>query len=398
MDVKRICIVGGAGHVGLPLALMLADCGMAVDILDRDEAALMALRGGRMPFLEEGGEEMLRRVLPTGRLGMTTDPAIVRESQAVICVIGTPVDEHLSPQVVGFYRVIDELRPHFRAGQTLILRSTVYPGLSERIHRMFRESGPDVHVAFCPERVAQGHSLREIRDLPQIVSGFDETGLTVAREIFGKLAKELIEVKPLEAELAKLMCNCYRYITFAIANQFHMLATDAGVDFAQVHRATTWHYPRTEAMPRPGLAAGPCLLKDTMQLAAFANNNFFLGHAAMLVNEGQPQFIVNCLKRRTDLGNKRVGILGMTFKADCDDTRDSLCFKLRKLLMLEAREVVTHDPYLKGPAYLPLEDVVGKSDVIVVGVPHREYRGLRIPAGKIVEDVWGCLAPPEPRG
>ncbi|MCE9582089.1 MAG: nucleotide sugar dehydrogenase [Planctomycetes bacterium] len=392
MELKRICIVGGAGHVGLPLAMMLAERGFTVDILDRNDAALDVLRAGRMPFMEEGGEELLRKVLPTGRLKMTTDPAVVREAQAVICVIGTPVDEHLSPDLVGFYRVIDEMRPHFRDGQTLILRSTVYPGLSERIHRMFRESGPNVHVAFCPERVAQGHSLREIRDLPQIVSAFDAEGLAVARQLFSEVARELIDVKPMEAELAKLMCNCYRYITFAIANQFHMLATDAGVDFAQVHRATTLHYPRTEHMPRPGLAAGPCLLKDTMQLAAFANNNFFLGHAAMLVNEGQPQFIVNCLKRRTELRTKRVGILGMTFKADCDDTRDSLCFKLRKLLMLEAREVVMHDPYLDGEGYLPLAEVLAGCDVIVVGVPHKEYRGLRIPAGKVVEDVWNCLA------
>jgi UDP-N-acetyl-D-mannosaminuronic acid dehydrogenase len=392
MDDPRICIVGGAGHIGLPLALALADSGLRVDILDRNEEALAKIRAGRMPFLEEGAEEVLGRVLPTGRLAAATDPSVVRAADAVVCVIGTPVDEHLSPKTVDFYRVIEELRPHFRDGQTLVLRSTVYPGLSERIQRLFRESGPRVHVSFCPERVAQGQTLRELRDLPQIVSAFDGEGLAAARRIFGRIARELIEVTPPEAELAKLMCNCYRYVTFAIANQFHMVATDAGVDFRRVHHAATWHYPRTERMPRPGFAAGPCLLKDTMQLAAFANNSFFLGHAAMLINEGLPQYMVNRLKRRGDLKSWRVAILGMTFKADCDDARDSLGFKLRKLLTLEAGDVVAHDPYLAGEGFVPLEDAVSGSKAIVVGVPHREYRGLRVPPDKVVEDVWDCLA------
>jgi UDP-N-acetyl-D-mannosaminuronic acid dehydrogenase len=145
-------------------------------------------------------------------------------------------------------------------------------------------------------------------------------------------------------------------------------------------------------MPSAGLAAGPCLLKDTMQLAAFSNNRFFLGHAAMLINEGQPQYIVNALKQRVDLRNRCVGILGMTFKADCDDARDSLAFKLRKLLSLEAREVVMHDPFLSGPGYLPLDQVVRQASVIVVGVPHSCYRGLRLPPDKIVEDIWDCVA------
>jgi len=389
--IRRICIVGGAGHVGLPLAMVLAERDFQVDILDVNVKALELIKAGKMPFLEHGGEELLAKVLPTGRLKTGTNSAVVREADVVVCVIGTPVDEYLSPETHMFYRVIEEMRPHFRDGQTLILRSTVYPGLSERIDRMFRDIGPEVHVAFCPERVAQCHSIRELCELPQIISGFDEIGLSAARQVFGRLTKELIEVKPLEAELSKLMCNCYRYITFAIANQFHMLATDAGVDFAKVHHAATFQNPRSKDMPRPGLAAGPCLFKDTMQLAAFSNNNFFLGHAAMLINEGQPGFIVKCLKRKTDLRDKRVGILGMTFKADCDDTRDSLCFKLKKLLMLEAKEVMLHDPYLSGPEYFPIEDVLAKCDVIVVGVPHKEYRGLKMPAGKIVEDVWNCL-------
>lgn len=388
-SISRVTVIGGAGHVGLPLALALAERGFQVDVLDVNEKALAAIAQGKMPFIEHGADELLAKILKTGRLNLTSENRVVAQADVVICVIGTPVDEYLNPETYLFYKVIGDLRPHLRDGQTLILRSTVYPGLSAKIDRMFREEGPRVHVAFCPERVAQGQSLREIHELPQIISAFDDVGLAAARTVFGRISRELIEVVPLEAELAKLMCNCYRYITFAIANQFHMIATDAGVDFNRVHHAATHNNPRTSTMPRPGLAAGPCLFKDTMQLAAFSNNNFFLGHAAMLINEGLPQYMVNTLKGKCDLHKMKAGILGMTFKADCDDIRDSLSFKLKKLLQLEAKAVLTHDPYLKSDA--TVEQILNECDVIVVGTPHKEYRGLKIPAGKIVEDVWNCL-------
>lgn len=388
---KRICIVGGAGHVGLPLALVLADEGYAVDILDTNALALKAIMAGEMPFIENGAEELLGRLLPTGRISASTDSWIVRNADIVICVVGTPVDEYLTPQAHAFFRVINEISPYFRDDQTLVLRSTVYPGLTRRVHDLFQERGIGVHVTFCPERIAQGHSIRELRIIPQIISGFDVEGIRVVRELFSRVTGEIIEVEPQEAELAKLFCNGYRYIQFAVANQFYLLCREAGLDYDRVHHAATYKNGRVDSLPRAGLAAGPCLLKDTMQLAAFSNNNFMLGHSAMLINEGQPQFIVNMLKRRVDLRDKTVGILGMTFKADCDDTRDSLSFKLRHLLMLEAEEVIRHDPFLEGTDYYPLDTVIERADVIVVGVPHSEYRGLRIPRGKIVEDVWGCL-------
>ncbi|MEE6176558.1 nucleotide sugar dehydrogenase [Mycobacterium sp. 050134] len=388
---NRICIIGGAGHVGLPLALVLADEGFSVDILDTNVAALKAIMAGRMPFVENGAEELLKRLLPTGRISATTDAWAVRNSDIVICVVGTPVDEYLTPQAHAFFRIIDEISPYFRDGQTLVLRSTVYPGLTQRVHDMFEERGIGVHVTFCPERIAQGHSIRELRVIPQIISGFDEEGRRIVRELFARIASEIIEVEPQEAELAKLFCNAYRYIQFAVANQFYLLSREAGLDFDRVHHAATYKNSRVDSLPRAGLAAGPCLLKDTMQLAGFSNNNFMLGHAAMLVNEGQPQFIVNMLKRRVNLRDKTVGLLGMTFKADCDDTRDSLSFKLRHLLMLEAKKVMLHDPFLEGPDYFALDAVLGRADVLVVGVPHSIYRGLQVPQGKIVEDVWGCL-------
>jgi UDP-N-acetyl-D-mannosaminuronic acid dehydrogenase len=387
----RICVIGGAGHVGLPLSLLFAGNGFEVDILDVNKEALALIASGKMPFKEEGADALLQELLPTGRLHLTSDDAAIRNATAVVCIIGTPVDEYLKPKVYQFWQTLKGFLPHMKDGQTLILRSTLYPGVSERVQEMLEDEGLGVHVAFCPERIAQGYMIREQPQLPQIISAFDREGLKTVREIFGKISREVIEVRPIEAELAKLFCNSYRYITFAVANQFEALCRRAGVDFSRVHHAVTHNYPRTAGFPRPGFAAGPCLLKDTMQLAAYSGNTFMLGHSAMLINEGLPHFLIESMKERTSLTRKCVGILGMTFKADCDDIRDSLSFKLKRLLEFEAREVLTSDPYVTNRGCLPLKEVVQRADVIVVGVPHAEYRRLRVPDEKMVVDLWNVV-------
>jgi UDP-N-acetyl-D-mannosaminuronic acid dehydrogenase len=253
-----------------------------------------------------------------------------------------------------------------------------------------RGKGLDIAVAFCPERVAQGYSIREFRQLPQIISAFDPKALVQVRELFGKFTKDFVEMSVMEAELCKLMTNAWRYIQFATVNQFYMVATEHGLDFDKILHGCRFNYPRMAGMPGPGFAAGPCLVKDTMQLAAFSENKFILGHAAMLINEGLPAHLVSLAKRRFDLSNMKVGILGMAFKAESDDSRDSLSYKLRKLLSLECRSVICSDPYVRDPGFLPLEKVLAEADVIFVGTPHKIYRSLKIPHEKLV-DVWDCI-------
>jgi UDP-N-acetyl-D-mannosaminuronic acid dehydrogenase len=212
------------------------------------------------------------------------------------------------------------------------------------------------------------------------------------RELFGRFSSELVEMEPLEAELCKLMTNAWRYVQFATVNQFYMLATAHGVDFARILHGCRHNYPRMAGVPGPGLAAGPCLVKDTMQLAAFSHNNFMLGHAAMLVNEGMPAHLIELARRQTKIAGKVVGILGMAFKAESDDPRDSLSYKLRKLLSLEARRVLCTDPYVADETLVPLERVLAESELLFVATPHRAYRGLVPPPGALVVDIWSCLA------
>jgi UDP-N-acetyl-D-mannosaminuronic acid dehydrogenase len=386
-----VCVVGGCGHVGLPLAITFASRGLRVSICDINERAVEMVRSGTMPFLEAGAEEVLRRVIGK-TLEVGTDPRLVGQAEHVLVVIGTPVDEHLNPTFHTMRRFFQEgLIPYLVAGQTVILRSTVYPGTTEKVRDLIAAANPEVHVAFCPERVAEGKAMEELVVLPQIISGCDEHAIRAASGLFGRIATSLIHLSPLEAELTKIFANVWRYIQFATANQFFMIAADHGIDFYTLFDALTRDYPRMAGLPRSGFAAGPCLFKDTMQLSAAYNNNFALGHAAMLINEGLPNFLVRHARQRFDLSGKTAGILGMAFKAESDDPRESLSYKLRKLLEYEAGAVLCTDEYIDAPGFLEAEEVVARSDILFVGAPHRRYRTLDIPPETPVIDIWNLF-------
>jgi UDP-N-acetyl-D-mannosaminuronic acid dehydrogenase len=385
---KKIVIIGGCGHVGLPLGIVFANCGLDVALLDRDQAKIAKVNGGEMPFMETNALDQLQRVIGKN-LTATADPSCLREAEAAIAVLGTPVDEHLNPTVTDLYHSIDEVLTSMPDHALLVLRSTVYPGVTKLVHERLEASGRKIHLAFCPERIAEGKAMEEIRTLPQIISAFDPVSLARARELFSIINEDLLELNPLEAELAKLFSNSWRYMNFAISNQFYMLAETYGLDFQRIYGAVTHRYPRMRSFAKAGFAAGPCLLKDTLQLSAFSGNNFFLGHAAMLVNEGLPNFIVGQLRQQGKLRDKVVAVLGMAFKSESDDKRESLSYKLRKLLMVEAREVLCTDPYVVDEKLVPLEEALERADVIVLGAPHSIYRELEVSEDKVLVDVWG---------
>lgn len=389
MTKKKVAVIGGCGHVGLPLSIAFAEH-HDVFIYDTNANAVEQVRRGEMPFADEGGEEGLRRALDKG-LKLSATPEALPTCDTLVFVIGTPVDEHLNPSFTLFDRVLGQLSEMMRDGQTLALRSTVLPGTTERVRKFFEKRNLKIEVTFCPERVAEGKALTEIKTLPQIISAFSPKGMQHARELFGPLGVELIELQPLEAELAKLFNNVYRYITFAVANQFFMLATEKDLDFYRILHAVKHNYPRGAGLPSPGFAAGPCLFKDTMQMSAFNNNAFFLGHSAMLVNEGLPQFVVNRMHGRfPELEKKTVAIMGMAFKADSDDTRESLSYKLKKILQLHAGNVLTSDPYVDDNTLVPEERALDEADIFVIGAPHKRYKTLNF-KGKPVVDIWNLL-------
>jgi UDP-N-acetyl-D-mannosaminuronic acid dehydrogenase len=389
-----LVIVGGAGHVGLPLALVFCDRGLRVRIVDPNRAAWNRISEGHMPFVERGADPLLDAALSSGRLSFSTDPQAIAGIPTIVLTIGTPVDEFLNPEMSVIRRWVDDVAAVLDDAQLVVLRSTVYPGTTEWLARHLAERGHRPRIAYCPERIAQGFAVEELQQLPQLVSGTTPEAEEAAAALFEGIAPETVRMKPMEAEFAKLFTNAYRYIVFAVVNQFYMLAARHDVDFARILHGCRHEYPRMAGMPKPGLAAGPCLFKDTMQLAAFSNNQFVLGHSAMLVNEGLPAFLVSLARERTQLIGRTAGILGMAFKAEIDDARSSLSYKLKKLLSLEARQVLCTDPFVPDDDLVPLERVVAESDVLFVATPHRAYRDVQVPPGKVVIDVWNCLPGP----
>jgi UDP-N-acetyl-D-mannosaminuronic acid dehydrogenase len=343
-----------------------------------------------MPFLEHGADELLGSVLATGRLTLSSSVEMIGRAEAVIVVIGTPVDEFLGPSMRVFERAVDQISPHIRDGALVVLRSTVYPGTTEYVAAALAARGCRVDVAFCPERIAEGHALEELRTLPQVIGADTPAAADRAEAMFRHLAAKTIRTTSKEAELAKLFTNTWRYMKFAIANQFFAIADQAGVDYTNVLRAVREDYPRAADLPGPGFAAGPCLFKDTMQLAAFTADHFPLGQAAMQINEGMPAYIVSALERRHGtLRGRTVGILGMAFKAESDDIRASLSFKLRKLLEWAGARVLGTDPYVSDDRLVSLDEVLEQSDTLVIGAPHRAYRSLDL-SGREVVDIWNA--------
>ena len=300
----------------------------------------------------------------------------------MIVVVGTPVDEHLNPDPEHVLRAIELLLDHLRDGQHLVLRSTVYPGVTAMVERLLERHGLRHRRVLLPRahRRGQGDGGAATR-CPRSSRAARPPRMERAAELFGHLTESIVQLDVEEAELAKLFTNTWRYIKFAAANQLYMIANDFGLDFERIRTALTQDYPRAADMPGPGLAAGPCLLKDTMQLAAFNNNNFTLGHASMMINEGLPLYLVARLEQSHDLSTMTVGILGMAFKAESDDTRSSLSYKLKRLLRFKADEVLCTDPYVTtDPTSCPLDEVLAEADLLVIGAPHRVYAELETDA------------------
>ncbi|HLQ15059.1 MAG TPA: nucleotide sugar dehydrogenase [Candidatus Eisenbacteria bacterium] len=387
-----LVVVGGCGHVGLPLALSLADCGYKVGIDDIDAAKVAQVKAGNVPFLEKGAEELLKRLLPTGRLELASDPSAIARTDTIILVIGTPIDEFMNPSVRIFERVIDDLLPHLKTGSLIILRSTVFPGTTDSVALRLHDAGADVEVVFCPERIAEGHALEELRTLPQVVGASSDAAFAKASKLFESLGVSVVRTTPMEAELAKLLTNTWRYMKFAIANQFFQIAHRSGLDYGRVLDAVRHDYPRAADLPGPGFAAGPCLLKDTMQLSAFTPDHFPMGQAAMQINEGLPNYIVDTLNSRKALQGRTIGILGMAFKGESDDPRASLSYKLRKLAAFKGAHVMCTDPYIHDESFQPLERVLRESDILVIAAPHKAYRALELD-GREVVDIWGITGP-----
>ncbi len=392
---QKVAVIGAGGHVGLGLTLCIADAGHRVYGVDINEAVVKGISAGKVPFIEEGAEEMLTRVLQSGRLTMTTDLSVVAECDVVVIVMGTPIDENLNPIMLPLIQLFDSLKPYLRRSQLLVLRSTVSPGTTDNVRALVEKTTgltvtEDLYMVFAPERVVQGKSLHEIPSLPQLIGAYDDGSFRKAEEFFSTFVhNRCIRLTPVEAELAKLMCNMARYISFALANEFSLIADEYNSNIHRIFEACAYDYPRFR-VPTPGPnVSGPCLFKDGFFLAErFPFPELIL--TAFKINESMPVHIFKKIRKKT--GVHKVTILGLTFKAGNDDTRFSLSYKLKKLLEGAGYEVAAVDPFLPEHSNF---GALANSDCVVLMTPHPQFRDLA-QLNEVVKkdncwyvDLWG---------
>ena len=381
-----ITVVGGCGHVGLPLSVALASSGNAVTAFDISADAVDLVNSGTAPFWEPLLEDGLSNALRNG-FRATLESSCIESAEIVIVIVGTPLDVHLNPDPNAVVKAVEDVAKHLNGSQLLVLRSTVFPGVTKEVERLLSRLNLETRVVFCPERIAEGFAMKEILELPQIIGARDDKSFTRAAELFTSLGVKVVRTTPEEAELAKLFTNTWRYIKFAAANQFWMMANDSGVNFDNVREAIRFEYPRAADFPAAGFTAGPCLFKDTMQLSAFSNNTFALGNSAMMINEGLPLYVVDKLSQKYDISKTKIGLLGMAFKGESDDNRSSLAYKLKRILKFKSAGVLTADPYVKNDVELVSQNrVLEESDLLIISAPHLRYKDLV--SDKPIIDIW----------
>jgi UDP-N-acetyl-D-mannosaminuronic acid dehydrogenase len=415
----------GLGRVGLPLALSFADRGLRVIGIDNDPARLGAVRAGVMPFQEAGAPELLARAMagsparpagsggPEPRDGREAPPdgggclqlservADAARARHIVITLGTPSFSHIEIDMRDIRSALDDLLGVLAPGHSLVLRSTVAPGTTEFVagylakHRGFR-IGEEVFVAHAPERIAAGRFLEEIDTLPCIVGGVGARSGEVAAELFGVFDAPIVHTTPVQAELAKIWANILRYTNFALPNLLMMDCERHGANVFEVIDLVNRDYPRG-GIAQPGLTAGTCLRKDFAFSEERSNAPGML-LAVSRVNESVPLFLVEGMRRRLgSLANRKVAVLGLAFKADTDDERDSLAHKLVRLLERELADVAVHDPRVTTPT-APLEEALQGADAVVVAANHSEFREPRTLSAIaalaaddcLVVDPWNC--------
>ncbi len=381
-----IAIIGGAGHIGLPLGMLFAAKKKKVILYDKDSINLNKISNGQMPFLEKGGDEFLKK--NKKKLFTSQNRKDLKDVKILIVCIGTPVKKS-KPDLKFFFKLFKQIKPYITPDKLLVIRSSIYPGTINEIQKYLGKNFKN--ISYCPERVVQGNSIIELPKLPQIVSGLNPKSIKLSKNLFKMICKKIIVTTVLEAELIKLFSNAWRYINFSIANQFHDICENFNINFSQLRKNMIDGYDRNKEIPKAGFAAGPCLYKDTAQLNTFLKNSFTLGIAATNINQNFPKKIYLKLQKKfgLKLKNKSIGILGVAFKSEIDDTRDSLAIKLYNLLKRKKLKVNISDEYVKMKNIIDKKKLIKKSEILIIGAPHKSYKDIYIPKNKYLIDTWG---------
>ncbi len=389
LNSDHISIIGGAGHIGLPLALAFSQKNFKIHLIDKNKKNLNLIQNNKMPFLEIGAEKILDRGLKKELFFFENNLDFLLESKFIIICIGTPINNNLKPNLDNFYKLIKKIKQKIDKDQILIIRSSVYPGTIKKIQQILKYKNDN--IMYCPERIVQSKSLIELPKLPQIIATDNKNKIAETKKLFKKITSKIIETNILEAELIKLYSNANRYINFAIANQLFSICHKHNLNFKRIRNIMQDGYKRNLNLANAGFTSGPCLLKDTMQLNSFCNNLFELGTAAMKINENIPNLIIDKIKKIKNYKKKKIGLLGLTFKGETDDIRDSLSIKLLNKLKKMKLKINQSDEYYKVDPNINKNQLIKRSEIIIIGAPHLAYKKLKISKDKYLIDIWNFI-------
>jgi UDP-N-acetyl-D-mannosaminuronic acid dehydrogenase len=391
----------GLGRVGLPLALSFADRGLRVIGIDKDRERLDAVRAATMPFEETGAQELLERVAASGRLELSERVEDAAQADDIVLTLGTPSFSHIEIDMRDIRSALDDLLPVLRPGHAIVLRSTIAPGTTEFVagyieRRRGLRVGSEVYVAHAPERIAAGRFLEEIDTLPCIIGGVGEDSSQRVARLFEHFKAPVVLTTPAQAELAKIWTNILRYTQFALPNLLMMDCERHGANVFEVIELINRDYPRG-GMAMPGLTAGTCLRKDF----AFSEERSYAPGmllAVHRVNESVPLFLVEGIKRRVEsLAGRKVAVLGLSFKRDTDDERDSLSHKLVRMLERELADVAVHDPHVQSAVSQPFDQTLQDAEIVIVATNHSEFETPAARAAvmskpdRLIVDPWNSF-------
>jgi UDP-N-acetyl-D-mannosaminuronic acid dehydrogenase len=395
MQFKKICVIG-LGYIGLPTASTLAAHGLQVLGVDTNTKIISTLQNGGIHISEPGLRMLVHEAIDTGNLTVSKSP---EAADAYIIAVPTPfIDDDQGIYNGKAYRIADmqavksateSIVPHLQRGNLVVLESTSPPRTTIDLVQPILErsgliAGSDFHLAYSPERVLPGQIIRELTENARVIGGIDKPSAEAGRDLYAYFVKgEIILTDATTAEMVKLMENTYRDINIAIANEFSRLAKRFGVDIWEAIGMANRH-PRVKILnPGPGVG-GHCISVDPWFLVEAAPDLTELVSAARHVNDSQPNFVVDLI--RTTLGNdvagKQIAALGLAFKPDVDDLRESPAIEVVKLLTQEGAIVRGYEPYktdadIPGVRVIPsLEEAIAGADLLVLLVGHREFREL----------------------
>jgi len=382
MDVKKLCVVG-LGYIGLPTASTFAKCGLEVIGMDNNPDIIECLIQGDIHIYEPGLRELVSEVITSGKLKVS--PSVV-PADAFIIAVPTPFHDDKTADMRYVQSAAESIVPHLKPGNLVILESTSPPMTTVNIvapilQKSGLEAGVDFHLAYSPERVLPGKILKELIENARVIGGIDSASAEAGRELYQMFVKgDIILTDATTAEMVKLMENTSRDINIAIANEFCRLADQFGVDIWEAIEISNRH-PRVNIL-KPGIGVGGhCISVDPWFLVEAAPEKAKLILTARKVNDGQPEFVCNAIEAEYgDLSQKRIGFLGLAFKPDVDDLRESPAVELAHLLKKKCKYLVACEPFKDTsqfasiPIVNDLDEFLGAVDLVVLGVNHQAFK------------------------